>query len=352
MISISQEPAPIAVAIPISGDLVKRNTEALKAAGDIDEDAADNILWLFEYARSHALSYSRLGALVGIDGSSVSRVFSAKYSAGYDGINKKIAAFRSLAEERGIKRTVGFIETQTWKKIDAVCRNALVEQMPAFIYGPSQIGKTTCLLEHQRRASAGSVRYVRMPACPSPTMFVRLLATACRVSPNQPLDILRVRIADAIDARHLIIIDEFHQAFITASSRRGIALMEIIREIYDRTGCGLVLAATKTGETELERGKNAPIYEQLRRRGMTKLVLPEMPSKSDIIKIASFYGLQSPEGDTLSIVRDMLRTSGIGMFCKFLAAASSFAVRQKQPLTWESFSTVYTGLNELTIPTK
>lgn len=335
--------------ISVPGDMVMKALKRLVAAEDITEDQMADTLWFYNVVKEKGLSLAAAGRAVGFSPASVYRLFTGTYGASYTGLIDKVTKFRKLAEDRANRKDIGFVETATWKKIESACTQALRAQMPAFIYGPSQMGKTTCLLEFQRRNNHGQTKYVRMPACPSFLYFVKTVAASCHIGTNHASsDDLRDRICEAIDNRNLLIIDEFHQALVTVTERRAAQIMEFIREIYDRTGCGLVLSATNVGELEIERGHNAQIYEQLRRRGMTKLILPDLPPEGDIKKIAKAFGLPPPEGLAKELVNTMLKTSGLGMYVKYLQGAHELAKNRGEAISWDAFLAVYDGMNQMT----
>lgn len=337
--------------ISVPGDKVMAAVRGLEASGQITGLQADDILWFYNFVQASSLSLENAGRAVGLSGTTVYRLFTASYAASYDSVLEKVAKFRTLTEERQKRKAIGFVETSTWKKIDAACRQALNAQMPAFVYGPSQMGKTTCLLEFARRNNHGTTKYIRMPASPSFSFFVKTVAAACSIGVNHnSADQLRERVCHALDSRNLLIVDEFHQALVTVTDRRAAQILEFIREIYDRTGCGIVLSATRVGEAEFERGHNAGVYDQLRRRGMTKIVLPDMPPASDIRKIAAAFGLPPPEGRVLETIRTMLRTSGLGMYVKYLQSAHVLAASRSEKPTWDTFAAVCDGMAALANP--
>jgi len=347
-------PAPRPPQVPgitVPGDKVMAAVRGLEATGQITAVQSENILWLYNFVQAASLSLENAGRAVGLSGTTIYRLFTASYGAAYDSVLDKVAKFRRLTEERQKRKAIGFVETSTWKKIDAICRQALNAQMPAFIYGPSQMGKTTCLLEFARRNNHGTTKYIRMPASPSFSFFVKTVAMCCSISSqHSTVEHLRERVCHALDSRNLLIVDEFHQALVTVSDRRAAQIMEFIREIYDRTGCGIVLSATRVGEAEVERGRNAGVYDQLRRRGMAKLVLPDMPPASDIRKIAAAFGLPAPEGRILETIRAMLKTSGLGMYVKYLQSAHVLASSRSEKPSWDTFAAVYDGMAALATP--
>lgn len=335
--------------VALSADKVKEVCSALVVTGELTPEMSSDIFWLFGWIRGSKLTESGAAKIVGLDASTIHRVLRGQYGASYAGVCAKIARFRKITEARAHKRDAGFVETSTWKKINAVCTSARVDQLPAFIYGASQIGKTTCLLEFARRNNHGVTKYVRMPCHCSFSYFVRSLAGACYLTNNRycRIDDMRDRICATLDSTNLLVVDEFHQAFTTCGQEVERSIMEFVREVYDRTQCGIVMSATKLGRREFEGGRNAAVYEQFRRRGMVTLSLPDAPPQSDVNLIAGAYKLDAPTGEVLTAIREMLKRSGVGMYVKYLQKAASVAAQRGEPFTWETFLSVWAGLSAL-----
>jgi DNA transposition AAA+ family ATPase len=163
------------------------------------------------------------------------------------------------------------------------------------------------------------------------------MARSCFVSSDSCFEKLRERVLNAIDDKTLIIVDELHQAFTSYQHGSAIKVFEVIREIYDRTHCGLVLVGTNVLRDELSVGRLAPILEQLRRRGTIKVQLPARPPKADLDKIAKRFGLPPAEGLAADVVKDMILTSGLGMYIKFLQSATMLAGKDRKKPTWDHF---------------
>lgn len=331
----------------IPGDTVKVALDRLVASNAMDEEGRDLVWWFYCYSRDSKWRLRDCADALAVSPTTVHRLFNASYGAGYDGIVAAVARFKKVADERAKRRQIGFIETTAWGKISRVCNAALYDNMPAFIYGSSQIGKTSCLMEFARRNNHGTTRYIRMPSSPTFQYFLKIVSEACYISPRQQQDILRRRIMDSVDSRNLIIVDEVHQAMCTASEMAARKIVEFMREVYDRTGCGVVLCGTKVFRDEFERGRQAIIYDQFRRRGMLELVLPDSPSKGDVAKIAKAFGLETPEGDVMELVKAMLQQSGVGKYIKFLQYANGISVARKEELTWRHFTDAYAGVKAL-----
>ena len=333
--------------ISIPGDTVLQALNRLVTAGEIDATQKDLIWWFFGHARDRKMTLADAGAAIDRDASTVHRLWNGRYGASYAGLCEQIARYRKIAQEREKRRDIGFVETSTWRKIAAVCRSALYDHMPAYIYGASQIGKTASLLEYQRRNNHGQTRYVRMPAAPTLALVIHYLAEACHISSRHRQLDLRRRIMDALDDRTLLIVDEFHQAMIGVSDLAARKCVEFVREVYDRTRCGIVICGTRVLQDELEKGRQALIWEQFRRRGLIELRLPDAPPRADILKVAAAFGLPEPDAAVGEAIREMLQTSGMGRYIGYLQFAHGLAASQKKPLSWDHFAQAYRSVRAL-----
>ena len=323
--------------IPISGDVVKQALAELVKREELTGDQEALVWWFYCHCRESGWDLKEAAAEIGKDSTTLYRVWTGKYGASLGNICQDIARYRKLAEERATRVKLDFVETSIWKICDKVCNAALVTQTVAFIWGDSQIGKTTALEEYARRNNHGQTKYVRMPASAGVQLFMKELAKACYVSPDSCFDRLRDRVLNAIDDKTLIIVDELHQAFTSYQAGSAIKVMEVIREIYDRTHCGMVLVGTNVLRDNLHTGRMAAILEQLRRRGTIKVQLPAHPPKVDLDRIAKKFGLAPADGIAAQVVKDMIHTSGLGMYIKFLSSAGMLANREGKKLSWDHF---------------
>lgn len=331
----------------IPGDQVQQALDRLISEKEIDEAGRADIWWLFSYAMDNAWNLEDVGKAIDKDGTTAYRLFLGRYGARYDNLLEAVARFRKLAVARGQRKSLAFVETSTWSKIDKVCRHALVGQLPAFIFGSSQIGKTTCLMEYTRRNNHGQTRYIRMPAAPGFHDALGAVARACYVTSRLSSRDIRERVIGAVNDRMLLIIDEMHQPLISGRGQTGVQIIEWLRELYDRTNCGMVFCGTRVFRDELETGQFAKILDQFRRRGIIQLGLPDTPPASDVAKIAKAFGLSAPDGIAGEIVSTMLKRSGLGQYVKFLQLASNLAANQKKTMSWDHFVQSYDVVQSL-----
>lgn len=344
--------AVIARGVAMPAHQVRAAIAQAVARGQLSEEDGEEIFWLYSYAQEYHLNERDLAAKMGsYDRNTLYQVFRGMYgvykdgkASSWSGIVKAIKSFKAIELEEMKKKNIGIIETEVKQTVFRACQAALNDGMPAFIYGASQIGKTTALMEFQRLNNHGRTVYLRMGSGWTRPRLVRELAlkfgngvkaTKCWA--------LEDAIFGSLTRYNLLIIDEFHLALETSSEASAKAIMEFIREVYDRTGCGLVLSGTKVGIEGIEAGKNRLLFDQLRRRGVVKVVLPDAPPVRDINQIARTFELPLPTGEDLKRVKALIQARGLGVFLKYLQKAYAVTRKTKSPLTWDAFAKVANG---------
>ena len=331
---------------------VRAAVKQAAARGQVTEEDGEEVVWLYNYAQEFHLKEADLAAKMGAyDKNTIYQVFRGTYGVQGNGkysswanFIKAVRDFKSVEIEEMKKKRIGIIETEVKKTVFTACQAALNDGMPAFIYGASQIGKTTALMEFQRLNNHGRTVYLRMGSGWTRPRLVRELAarfgngvkaTKCWA--------LEDAIFGSLTRYNLLIIDEFHLAMETATDASAKAIMEFIREIYDRTGCGLVMSATKVGLTGIESGKNMLLFDQLRRRGVVRVILPDVPPVRDINTIARSFDLPLPAGEILQHIKTLIKTRGLGVFIKYLQKSYAVSRKAKEELSWDSFRKVANG---------
>ena len=210
------------------------------------------------------------------------------------------------------------------------------------------MGKTTALLEFQRRNNHGRTRYIALMAGWTRARFVhelaRMLGNGVKAT---KLWAQEDAIFGGLNRYNLLIVDEFHEALLTLEERAAVSLVEFIRGIHDRTGCGLVLSSTKLGLEKLESSKYQKVFEQHQMRGVVKVVLPDVPKVKDINDFARSFELPIPSGALLADIKQLLKTRGLGVFVKYLQKAYAIASSAKRELAWSDFNAVAAGYAQL-----
>lgn len=324
---------------------VHQAIDAAVAAGKISEAEGEDIFWLYAFSQDNRLSYEELGDKCGISGSTVNFLFHGNYKAdSWSGPIKRIHDFRVIQEEEEKKKSIGFVQTETAKLIHAGCRAALNDGWPVFVYGASQLGKTTALEEFARLNNHGRTRYIRLGSGWTRARFVRELAKMLGNGIKATkMWALEDAIIGGLNRHNLLIVDEFHLALTTLHDDSSRSLIEFIREIHDRTQCGVVMCATKVGLELFENSKNRMVFEQFQRRGVVKVVLPDVPKVKDINDFARSFELPLPTGPLLADIKHLIKSKGLGVFVKYLQKAYALAKDAGKPLAWDGFVAVCKG---------
>lgn len=318
-------------------------------SGEITEAQFEMVWWLFAFCKENGHSLPDISKQLNYDSTTtLYRVFSGSYGAKLDNVVKEIARFRKMAEERGRVSDVPFVETSIARKVRDVCNAAWVSQSVAMIWGEPQTGKTLALEEFARANNHGATKYIRLPASAGIQLVARIIARACYVSPDSCFEHLRDRIIKSISANNLLIIDEAHEAFLCYQKGSAIKVFEFLREIYDRTHCGMVLCGTNVLRDEIAQGKLSLMLRQLDRRGIIKVQLPDTIPMRDCERIAKeWLRLPPPEGEAKEIVRDLVSKTGCNAYVHFLKAAARLAAGEKVAVNWGHFTKAYAIIRNL-----
>ncbi len=204
----------------------------------------------------------------------------------------KIQDFLKLELKRHESGELAFVMTPTARRVTTACDLARESQSPVFVTGPSHIGKTLALEHYRATNNHGRTVYVRMRAASGLGGMVRRIADCMGISDKSNTADLIERIKRGLSANTLLILDEVH--LLAHTYRRGSFhnCMEVLRELYDETRCGMVLCFTILDDVKAASQKE---LQQLWRRGTHKVFLPAMPTKADLALILEHNGMQFPE---------------------------------------------------------
>ena len=322
------------------------------ARGQLTDDEGEEVWWLYNYAQDHHLNAADLAERMKCyDKNTLYQVFRGSYGVYKDGrcsswssVVQEIRAFKRVEVEEARKKNVGLIETEVKQTVWRCCDAALNDGMVSFIYGRTRIGKSVALQAYQREHNHGQTVYIEMGSGWTRTRFVRELArmfgNGVKATKSWALE---DAIFDTLKRSNLLIVDEFHKALTTTGERQSATVLEFIRDIRDRTSCGLVLCATKVGMERFETGANRQTFEQLIGRSIIKAVLPDRPPVRDLNAIARAFGLPLPTGDELRGVKELVGAFGLERLFAYLQKAYALTRTAGEPMTWAAFAKVKNG---------
>lgn len=259
-----------------------------------------------------------------------------------------------LNENRAIKgqalKAKEFVMTPTAKKVFLACSLARESKTPVFLYGPSHIGKTWALQYDAETNNHGRTVYIRCGAASGLGGLLSIIATRIGVSGGTSKEKMIKAIMGALVPDMTLILDEVHLLMNTYRKESFFACIEVIRELYDRVGLGLVLALTNLGRDKIETERRREL-EQVFRRGVHRFQVGTQsgqPLKKDIELILAYHGLEFPkkkEGIHVSgiceqpyeIIHQLSKEEGLKAITERIRYAKKLCSKQSKELTWEDF---------------
>lgn len=272
------------------------------------EEATELFIWCFLWSidADHPIRLDEFALRIGADATTVRRICQGKYYRPVekgqppsnvrmpisDRMVKSMAAFKELEQERILAKRTVFVMTPTAKRIFTACDLARESQSPVFLVGPSHIGKTWALKEYTSENNHGHTVYVRLQAASGLHGMVKVIAKALGISDKANNADLVERVKRALKPNMLLVLDEVHELIYTYRRESFFACLEVLREFYDASGCGMVLCGTQLLFKRVS--DHTAELQQLLRRGVHKVVLPDSPQAADVAAIADANGLEMP----------------------------------------------------------
>lgn len=258
---------------------------------------------------------------------------------------RSIQEFLSLEAKRFASGDNEFVETPTAKMVFTACDLARESQSPVILWGPSHIGKTWSLAHYAAHNNHGKTFMTELEAASGLGGMVRTIADACGISDNSNTAALIDRIKRALTPNSLLIVDEVHLLKHTYRLGSFFACIEVLRRIYDKTRCGMVLSWTN-----LDHLKSASQAElvQLWRRGVHKRALPIMPTKADLAAILHHAGMKFPEKgmrvsvrkieeEPYEVLRSLAKHHGLKAITERIRYARKLAGKASERVNWTHF---------------
>lgn len=281
----------------LAGDIVEAGIR--KNAPDFHED----LRWWWRYSNDQGISQAEAARQLGVDQGTYSKVYRGEYKGAHGILLKppakmmsRIRVMRDQEREAVHQRGAERVMTPTVAEIHGVCVKAWNDNQIAFIFGNSHVGKTEGALWFRDENNHGATIYVDLQGICGVQDLYRAFARALKISPDTPIAKLMPRVYAAIDKTNLVIVDEFHHITYAYQKGGAIRMINALKSIKDRTGCAMVIISTNVGRDEFEEGKGheAKLLQQLWRRGVIKLQLPDALRVGDVRAFAAAFKLDFP----------------------------------------------------------
>ena len=304
----------------------------------------ESVLWLFRHAKNTGVRGNEgVGKLFTPhrDASAISKLFGGTYGASLVNICADIDKLREMVAQQAEVDGEPVIKLP-WltSEVHSFANLVHATRTIGLIFGPNQNGKTVAIDSHI--ATVGSLRRVirvNMPAGAPKTKFLRNCLEAVGISPDKANGELEDYFAPYLNRHTELIIDEFHQCWVTGSLKAGV--VEMVRRWRDERGCSLLLVTTSLDA--FRDRKFAGVLSQIGNRGVLRLRVPDQPKRVDVDAICEAYRLRPAlkGSEAEEIVDEICGASGLGKLCKYLQIARYLANAQKSVLSWEHFVTAH-----------
>lgn len=327
----------------------------LEAAASYSDAARETMLAALRWCIDprHPVSRDDFAARVDYDPTTIYKFYANKYinpetkqpQPPPEKFLARVRTFLKLEKERFEGGQTEFVTTPTAKSIFAFCDNARESCSMAILSGPSHIGKSWATEYYKQENNHGRTIYCRVQAASGLGGMVRTLASACGISDKANTAALVDRIKRSLTKDSLIIIDECHLLANTYRIGSFFACVEVLREIYDATQCGMVLIWTRIDSLTAHSQRE---LQQVWRRGVHKLMLPAAPTRGDVSAIVRAAGLEFPDrtekltvgGVTeapYEILRQISQAEGLKAITERIRYARKFATKAGETLDWKHF---------------
>ena len=289
----------------------------------------DGVKRYWEEAARRGLSLRAAAKAAGLDGSVLCRAVKGTYAWDAAAVEAKCAAAMEVMEGGGI------FDTSVVRGCRTVCSAVTAARQIGLVWGPLQCGKTTALRDYVRRTREAC--YCRVASRPGLPILAEELAKALG-SANAEGATFRENRRHIMDnaADRLLIVDEMHEAFITHGFQRAVDYIEFLREVHDRTGCGLLLCGTDAMPRGFQDKHYAPVLRQTWERGIIRKTIAALPPWKDVAAAARHHGAaEELDAAAADHWRVKLRGMSFGSVCRLLRSARIMADNRGKAMCWD-----------------
>jgi DNA transposition AAA+ family ATPase len=303
---------------------------------DLPEDIVDHLAWFHQHALEEGLSWKQCESAVGYSQTTIYRSIKGTYEGDWSKVTSGIKSYRAIITERCAIKNAGFRETPFTKLITGGLSYAMANNSMTKITGESRQGKTATAKWWRDQNNHGRTVLITAPAYGAARALLKEIAQALGINRNAGLTNMHESILRAFNENRMLIVDEAHR--LLPKDRRGEpTLLEILRDIHDRTGCGLALLTTSRFDEGIKRMEYQ--YEQVLGRIGMPVQLPREFQWADIEPIVEQYVSRVPKDlrDELSKIANS--PGRLGILCETLKFASRIASKSERSISAEFIRT-------------
>jgi DNA transposition AAA+ family ATPase len=302
----------------------------------LPDDISEQIAWFHQHSLEEGLGWKDVTEAIGYSESTIFRVIKGTYEGSYEKIAESIRSYRKIAAARAAIKHADFCQTRITRLVSGALSYALANNSITTITGESRMGKTATAKWWRDQNNHGRTAFVTAPAYGAARALLREIAECLGINRNTGITCMHESILRAFNRNRMLIVDEATR--LLPKDRRGEpTLLEILRDIHDRTDCGLAFLCTRRFEDRLSKGEYQ--FEQVLGRIGMPVQLPREVTWQDIKPIVSQYVCGLPadlRDELLKIANDRGR---LGILCETLKFASRIAAKSDEKLTADTIKT-------------
>ena len=296
---------------------------------NLDEETTEQLAWFHQHALETGMSQKDCSQALNYSWTTVWRVLKGEYEGSLEKVVQNIVSYRAIVNERAAIRNADFRETRITKLVTGGLSYALANNSITSITGESRMGKTVSAKWWRDQNNHGRTVFVTAPAYGGAKSLLKEIAFCLGINRNLSVPNMHDAILRAFNQNRMLIVDEAHR-MLPNDYRSNPVLLEILRDIHDRTGCGLGILATERFSTAI--AKSVYQYEQVLGRIGMPVRLPREFVWADVAPIVAQY-LKSPPKDLCEELLKIANTPGrLGIVCETLKFASRIASKTKAEL--------------------
>ena len=311
---------------------------------DIDPLIIEEVAWFHQHALEEGLNWKQVCDALNYSETVIFRVLKGTYTGAWDQVADSIRSYRRLVSERVAIKHASFRETRITRLVTGGLSYAMANNSITKITGESRQGKTVAAKWWRDQNNHGRTAFITAPAYGAARALLTELALVLGINRNTGITNMHSAILRAFNSNRMLIVDEAHR-LLPKDRRSDPTLLEILRDIHDRTGCGLALLCTRRFDEGI--AKSEYMYEQVIGRIGMPVQLPREFEWDDLSPIVEQYLTTCPADLKKQLLQISNSDGRLGILCETLKFASRIAAKGKGKLTADTVRQSIAARNQM-----
>ncbi len=266
--------------------------EGAKPYAQEDQETLD---WFREHLATGALAnWKQVKAAVGFDSATVHKVYAGNYPASVANFIAGLRAYRNLLADRSTVRKFQFVENAvarlTWTGLDYARTHGVITE----VVGEPGVGKSIAARQWAREIGAPAACYFIVPSIGGRRTLLDSIAQATGKASGDTAEALFAGLMRVLGPHSTLVADEAHR-LLPSERRSEPHLLDLLRDLHDRTGCAIGLVSTHRFRNSIERFKGSYLLDQWTSRVALQVEIPPRIERADIEPIVRQFDPNADE---------------------------------------------------------